>query len=276
MTAKNYSYDYDAACEAADYIKQSLHSKPITAIVSGSGLGAIEQIITDKIIIDSVNIPYWPSSTAPGHEGKIIAGKIHDRDVIMLQGRVHYYEGYSMKAITFPVRVLGLLGVREYVTTNASGAINKNFRLGEVIAIRDHINLMGTNPLIGPNDSRFNERFPDMTNAYDKKFLAILESFGLKSGVYAAFTGPSFETPAEVKMAGLLGADLAGMSTVPEVIIAHSMGMRVCALSCAANAAAGIDPEHILSSQEVLDNVKKSAHELADIISRLIKFLNQE
>ncbi len=276
MAAKNCNYDYDAACEAADYIKQLLHSKPVTAIISGSGLGTIEQIITDKIIIDSSSVPYWPSSTAPGHEGKIIAGRIHDRDIIMLQGRVHYYEGHSMKAVTFPVKVLGLLGIREYIATNASGAINKNYRSGEVIAIRDHINLMGTNPLIGPNEARFNERFPDMTNAYDKKMLAILESFGLKSGVYAAFTGPSFETPAEIKMAGLLGADLAGMSTVPEVITAHSMGMRVCALSCAANAAAGVDPEHILSGQEVLDNVKKSAQELADIISRLIKFLNQE
>lgn len=276
MTAKNYNYDYDAACEAADYIKKFLHSKPITAITSGSGLGDIEKIITDKIVIDSKSIPYWPSSTAPGHEGKIIAGKINGRDVIMPQGRVHYYEGYSMKAVTFPVRVLGLLGVREYIATNASGAINQNFRPGEVIAIRDHINLMGTNPLIGPNEARFNERFPDMTNAYDKKMLAVLKSFGLKSGVYAAFTGPSFETPAEIKMAGLLGADLAGMSTVPEVITAHSMGMRVCALSCAANAAAGVDPDHILTAQEVLDNMKKSAHELADIISRLINFLNQE
>ena len=278
MAAKNYNYDYDSACEAAEYIKQFLHSKPITAIVSGSGLGAIDQIITDKIVIEAAGVPCWPNSTAPGHEGKIIAGRIHGRDIIMLQGRVHYYEGYSMKAITFPVRVLGLLGVREYIITNASGAINKNYRSGEIIAIRDHINLMGANPLIGPNDPRFNERFPDMTNAYDKKMLALLESesFGLKSGVYIALTGPSFETPAEIKMAGLLGADLVGMSTVPEVITAHSMGMRVCALSCAANSAAGVDPEHILSAQEVLDNVKKSVQELADIISRLIKFLNQE
>ena len=274
--ALNNNYGYNEASESADYIKQFLKATPLTAITSGSGLGDIEQIITDKIIIDAKNIPNWPRSTAPGHEGKIIAGKINNRDIIMLQGRVHFYEGYSMKAITFPVRVLKLLGVREYIATNASGAINKNFKPGEIIAVRDHINFMGTNPLIGENDSRFSVRFPDMTNAYDKKMLDALKSFGLQTGVYIAFTGPSFETPSEVKMAALMGADLAGMSTVPEVIIANSMGMRVCALSCAANMAAGIDPDHTLTAEEVLENMKKSSQELAKIISRLINYLNQE
>ena len=277
--ARSYAlnkYDYDEALESANYIRQFLKATPLTAIISGSGLGGIEEIITDKIIIDAKDIPNWPKSTAPGHEGRVIAGKINNRDIIMLQGRLHFYEGHSMKAITFPVRVLKLLGVREYIATNAAGAINKNFRSGEIIAIRDHINFMGTNPLIGENDPRFNTRFPDMTNAYDKKMLAALKSFGLQSGVYTAFTGPSFETPAEVRMAALMGADLAGMSTVPEVIIANSMGMRVCALSCAANMAAGIDPDHALTGEEVLANVKQSSHELAKIISRLINYLNQE
>ena len=274
MAASNY--DYDDALESAAYIKTFTDIKPITAIIAGSGLGDIAQVITDKIIIDSENIPHWPRSTAPGHSGKVILGRLEERNIIMLQGRVHYYEGYSMKAITFPVRVLGLLGVREYIATNAAGAINKTFKSGDIIAIRDHINLMGTNPLIGPNDSRFNTRFPDMTQAYDINMLHALESFGLKTGVYAAFTGPSFETPAEVNMARILGADMAGMSTVPEVIIAKSMAMRVCVLSCAANMAAGVDPDAILTEQEVLDNMRQSSRELADIITRLVKFLNQE
>ena len=270
------NYGYDEALKSAEYIKQFLKATPLTAIISGSGLGSIEEIITDKIIIDAKDIPNWPRSTAPGHEGRVIAGKINNRDIIMLQGRLHFYEGHSMKAITFPVRVLKLLGVREYIATNAAGAINKNFKPGEIIAIRDHINFMGTNPLIGENDSRLNVRFPDMTNAYDKKMLDALKSFGLQSGVYIAFTGPSFETPAEVRMAGLLGADMAGMSTVPEVITANSMGMRVCVLSCAANSAAGIDPDHKLTGEEVIENMQKSSHELAKIISRLINYLNQE
>ena len=272
----NNNYDYDEALESANYIKKFLNSTPLTAIISGSGLGSIEQIITDKIIIDAKDIPNWPKSTAPGHEGKVISGKINNRDIIMLQGRLHFYEGHSMKAVIFPVRVLKLLGVREYIATNASGAVNKDFNPGEIIAVRDHINLMGTNPLIGTNDARFNSRFPDMTNAYDKKMLEALKSFGLKSGVYIAFTGPSFETPAEINMAALMGADLVGMSTVPEVIAANSMGMRVCALSCAANMAAGIDPDHTLTEQEVFENMKKSSNELAEIISLLINYLNQE
>ena len=269
-------YNYSDAEEALHYIKQFIKSDPETAIITGSGLGNIASIITDKVIIDTKKIPNWPSHTAPGHEGKIIAGIIEGRDVIIFQGRVHYYEGHSMKAVIFPVRVAGMLGIKEMIITNASGAINASYKPGEIIAVRDHINLMGDNPLIGKNESRWNERFPDMTNAYDKEMLAILSSMGLKQGVYAAFHGPSFETPAEVRMAGILGADLAGMSTVPEVIAANAMGMRVAVLSCAANMAAGILPDKKLTGQEVLDVMKESSHELAEIIKRLIKNLNHD
>lgn len=269
-------YNYSDAQEALHYIKQFIKSDIQTAVITGSGLGDIANIITDKIIIDTKKIPNWPSHTAPGHEGKIIAGTIEGRDVIIFQGRVHYYEGHSMKAVTFPVRVARMLGVKEIIITNASGAINTNYKPGEIIAVRDHINLMGDNPLRGENESRWNERFPDMTNAYDKDMLAMLSSMGLKQGVYAAFMGPSFETPSEVHMAGILGADLAGMSTVPEVIAANAMGMRVAVLSCAANMAAGIHPDKKLTGQEVLDVMKGSSQELSEIIIRLIKQLNHE
>ena len=268
-------YNYYEAHEASSYIQKFLKSKPKTAIISGSGLGEIANIITDKIIIDTNEIPNWPLYTAPGHEGKIIAGTIEGRDVIMFQGRVHYYEGHSMKAITFPTRVAGMLGVQEIIITNASGAINENYKPGEIIAVRDHINLMGDNPLIGKDEPRWNERFPDMSKAYDKEMLNVLSSMGLKQGVYAAFTGPSYQTLAETRMARLLGADLAGMSTVPEVIVASAMGMRVAVLSCVADIAPDVQPDKVLTGQEVLEVMSKSSNELSGIITELIKHLNQ-
>ena len=178
-----------------------------------------------------------------------------------------------MKAVTFPVRVLAMMGVKEYIATNASGAVNTSYSPGEIIAVKDHINLTGGNPLSGPNDSRWNERFPDMSSAYDTEIPAILSGMGIKSGVYAAMPGPSFETPAEVRMLRLLGADVVGMSTVPEVIVANSMGMRVAVLSCVANMAAGIDPEHTLTAQEVLDAMKIHSRKLADVIAKLVERL---
>ena len=259
-----------------NYIQSFITDRPETVIVSGSGLGGIADAAENTIIIDAHDIPHWPGSTAPGHAGKIIIGKISGSPVIIQQGRVHYYEGHSMKAVTFPVRVFGMLGVKNYIATNAAGAINTSYSPGEIIAVKDHINLMGTNPLMGSNDPRWNERFPDMTHAYNPELLSMLEGFGLRRGVYAAFTGPSFETPAEVKMAGLLGADLAGMSTVPEVITANAMGLRVGVLSCVANMAAGIEPDKTLTGQEVLDKMKESSGKLAVLLVKLIENLNRE
>lgn len=270
------SYDYDDARETVDYLRGIIPFTPKTAIVAGSGLADIADMVEDSITLYAKDIPNWPGSTAPGHAGRIIAGTIHGRHVIFLQGRVHYYEGYSMKAVTFPTRVTGMLGVKEYIATNASGAINTSYAPGEIIALKDHINLMGSNPLIGQNDSRWNERFPDMTHAYDRAMLEIFADLGLKQGVYAAMHGPSFETPAEVRMLRLLGADVVGMSTVPEVITAHAMGMRVAALSCAANMAAGINPEHRLTGDEVLEVVSEAAIHTAGIITALIDRLNRE
>ena len=258
------------------YIQSFITDQPETVIVSGSGLGGIADAAENTIIIDAHDIPHWPGSTAPGHAGKIIIGKISGSPVIIQQGRVHYYEGHSMKAVTFPVRVFGMLGVKNYIATNAAGAINTSYNPGEIIAVKDHINLMGANPLAGPNDPRWNERFPDMSRAYNPELLSMLEGLGLRQGVYAAFTGPSFETPAEVKMAGLLGADLAGMSTVPEVITANAMGLRVGVLSCVANMAAGIEPDKTLTGQEVLDKMKESSGKLAVLLVKLIENLNRE
>ena len=269
------NYDYDDALRTLEYLKKCLPFKPTTAIVSGSGLGDIAGLIDLKITISTNDIPNWPCSTAPGHEGKIILGKLYDENIIILQGRVHYYEGYSMKAVTFPTRILGMLGVKNFIATNAVGAINKNFKPGEIIAIRDHINLMGNNPLIGQNENRWNVRFPDMSHAYDAEIIDVLQDLGLHTGVYAAFTGPSFETPAEIRMAEILGADVAGMSTIPEVIVANSMGMKICVLSCVSNMAAGIEPDKTLTEQEVLENMKNFPLELVKIITRIILKLKQ-
>ena len=270
------NYDYDEALDALENIRKFIPFTPKTAIVTGSGLGDIAAVIEEGITLNAKDIPNWPGSTAPSHAGKIIAGKIHGRPVILLQGRVHCYEGYSMKAVTFPVRVVRMMGAQEYIATNASGALNTSYSPGEVIALKDHINLMGGNPLSGPNDDRWNERFPDMSRAYDPEMLEFLAGLGLRQGVYAAMNGPSFETPAEIRMLAIMGADLVGMSTVPEVITANAMGMRVAGLSCAANMAAGIDPEKTLSGQEVIEVMKKFSRRLSEIIIALIDKLNQE
>ena len=271
------NYDYSDAQESLSYLKNFLPSnfKPQTAIVLGSGLGGAVSMIQEISELDTRDIPHWPCSTAPGHDGKIVAGMIKSRPVILVQGRVHHYEGYTMKAVTFPVRVLGMLGIREYIATNASGAVNMDFRPGEIIAVKDHINLMGENPLSGVNEPRWNERFPDMSSAYDPGILQLLKDIGLRQGVYAAMKGPSFETPAEIRMLRTLGADLVGMSTVPEIIIANAMGMRAAVLSCVANMAAGVVPEHRLTGQEVLDVMKESVNKLSWVISKLIDGLTQ-
>ena len=269
-------YNYEEAQQAIEYIQDITDIQPRTAIISGSGLGDIADIIDANAIIQAQDIPNWPSSTAPGHAGRIITGTVSGRPVIMLQGRLHYYEGYSLKAVTFPTRALGMMGVREIIITNASGAISMSLNSGDIIAVRDHINLMGNNPLIGQNDPRWNKRFPDMTRAYHPQLLAILKDMGIHQGVYAAMSGPSFETPAEVRMLGILGADVVGMSTVPEVITANAMGMKVCVLSCVANMCAGIEYGKLMSGQEVLDVMQASSKKLAGIIKELIERLNRE
>ena len=265
-------YDYNDAQESLKYLSQFIKVSPDIAIITGSGLGSVADVIENKIIIDTQNIPNWPQSTAPGHEGKIILGQISGKNIILLQGRLHYYEGHSMKAVIFPTRVLKLMGVKNLIITNAAGAINKNFKVGDIIAIRDHINFL-PNPLIGRNDERFNVRFPDMTELYNKKFLAFLESLGLKTGVYVATTGASLETPAEINMFRILGADVVGMSSVPGAITAHAMGIKVCMLSCVSNMAAGIEGDKNLSANDFIFHMRKNAKKLSEIIVKLIESL---
>jgi purine-nucleoside phosphorylase len=238
--------EIDRAKRAANYIASKTKLRPKVALVLGSGLGAFADDFSGATRIPYQKIPGFRTSTVEGHAGTLVIGKVGDVAVAAMQGRVHFYEGYSSKEIAFPMRVFGQLGIRAAILTNAAGAINLDYDQGALVVIRDHINLQGTNPLIGPNDTRFGPRFPDMTNAYSKKYreIAIAEAkrLGIKvhDGVYAALSGPSYETPAEIRYLKTIGADLVGMSTVPEVIVARHMGMRVLGISCVTNMAAGI------------------------------------
>lgn len=262
--------------EAVRYLSGKIEARPDVAIILGSGLGALADNIETAAVIAYENIPYWPRSTAPGHAGKLIFGDLEGTNVVIMQGRVHYYEGYTMEEVVFPIRVLGRIGIRTLIVTNASGGIDPDIPTGGLVAVEDHINFMGTNPLIGENDDDFGPRFPDMTEAYDREYIRKLEraaekdNVRLDKGVYIAFSGPSFETPAEIRMAKTLGADLVGMSTVPEVITANHMGIRVCGISCVANAAAGISKNR-LSHQEVLDTMKESSASLCRLICAFLR-----
>ena len=270
---------YDRAVRALDSIRRAAGSfEPATAVVLGSGLGSVADEVEDARVLSAAEIPGWPVSTAPGHAGRVVMGRLEGRPVILLQGRVHYYEGYAMRDVTFPVRVLGMMGVRQYVATNASGGVDPDFAPGDIVAVRDHINLMGSNPLIGSHEPRWGVRFPDMTRAYSPRLLEMLDraaagaGLSLKRGVYAAFMGPSYETPAEVRMARVLGADLVGMSTVPEVIAANAMGMETAVLSCVANKAAGMGDER-LTEEDVLRVMAGSSRSLALLIRALMRVL---
>jgi len=270
---------YEKVAEAREFIKKQTDIKPDIAVILGSGLGSFADKIEDAQIIPFGDIPYWPHSTAPGHAGKLILGHFMGHDIAVMQGRVHYYEGYSMDEVTFPVRVLGELDVRVMLATNASGGISEGYAKvapGTIVGVYDHINYMGVNPLIGENNSKWGERFPDMTTAYDLEFLDLFESIAKKEsinfsrGVYIAFTGPSYETPAEIRMARIMGANVVGMSTVPEVIVANHMGLRVAVLSCVANYAAGrLDKK--INEKEVLTEMSKISANLNILISDFIK-----
>ncbi|HEV2222171.1 MAG TPA: purine-nucleoside phosphorylase, partial [Candidatus Acidoferrales bacterium] len=238
--------EFARAERAAKFIRSKTKLRPKIALVLGSGLGAFADGLESATRIPYERIPHFPRSTAVGHAGRLVIGKAGNVAVAAMQGRVHFYEGYSLKDVIFPMRVFARLGVRAAVLTNAAGGINLGFKQGTLIVMRDHINLQGSNPLIGPNDERFGPRFPDMTHAYDKEYrAAALEEarrlgIEVSEGVYAALTGPSYETPAEIRYLRTIGADVVGMSTVPEVIAARHMGIRILGISCVTNMAAGI------------------------------------
>ena len=261
--------------EALEVINKRISLKPKVAIVLGSGLGMIAEAIENPTIVPYKDIPYWPRSTAPGHAGCLVAGTLEGVPVIAMQGRVHYYEGYTMDEVTFPVRIFGELGVRVYYATNAAGGVNLGYKAGELVNIYDHINFTGTNPLIGENESAWGPRFHDMTYAYDPQLIETLtdvahkEGITLHRGVYIGFSGPSYETPAEIRMSRLLGADVVGMSTVPEVIAANHCGFKVLAFSLITNMAAGVLKQP-LSEEEVLTTGKLKAREMQKLISEIL------
>jgi purine-nucleoside phosphorylase len=243
---------------AAQHILGKTNVRPKIGLVLGSGLGSFADSLTDATHIPFAEIPAFPRSTAIGHAGQLVIGTAGATPVAVMQGRVHLYEGYSAQEVVFPMRVFARMGVRAVILTNAAGGINRSYQQGVLVLIRDHINLQGANPLAGPNDDRFGPRFPDMTHSYAKEFRAIAREEAAKlgltlhEGVYAALLGPSYETPAEINYLRTIGADLVGMSTVAEVIAARHMGMKVLAISCVTNMAAGI-LDQPLSHQEVLE-----------------------
>ena len=247
----------DRVVEAADAVRTRLGPTPAIAVVLGSGLGSFGESLGGARAVPYESIPHWPASRVVGHAGRLVAGTSRGRPILALSGRAHLYEGHDLGTVTFAVRVLGCLGVKTLVLTNAAGGVNTRFGQGALMIIDDHINLMGTNPLIGPNEDRFGRRFPDMSEVYSRRLRGLADEAAraiaqpVEHGVYLAVTGPSYETPAEIRAFRALGADAVGMSTVPEAIVARHMGMDVLGISCISNMAAGILPQ-ALSEEEVI------------------------
>jgi purine-nucleoside phosphorylase len=270
---------YERVQEAVAFIRGRSPLEPQVGLVLGSGLGAVVEGMADPVALDYAEIPHFPAVTVAGHSGRLLVGRWATTEVAVLQGRFHYYEGYAMEDVTFPIRVLGALGVRCVVLTNAAGGINLRLRPGSLMLITDHLNLMGANPLRGPNDERFGPRFPDLTHVYSPRLRALAHEVAreiglvLEEGVYAAMSGPSYETPAEIRMLRQLGADAVGMSTVPEAIVARHMGMEVLGLSVIANMAAGLT-DRPLRHEEVLEAAARVQEQLRALIGRLLPRLS--
>lgn len=266
---------------AAAYLAERVPLRPKVGLILGSGLGQLADRIEDAVAVPYGDIPHFQASTVAGHRGRLVAGRLAGTAVWAMQGRVHYYEGYSMADVVRPVRVMRELGVTTLVVTNAAGGLNPAFRPGDLMLITDHINFFGTNPLIGPNEDAFGPRFPDMTNAYDPELRALAKAVAaeaglpLQEGVYLGLSGPSFETPAEIRAFRILGADAVGMSTVPEVIAARHMGVRVLGISCITNLAAGLQTEP-LSHEEVMETTARAAGNFARLVTGIVARLGDE
>ncbi|HLG96040.1 MAG TPA: purine-nucleoside phosphorylase [Bryobacteraceae bacterium] len=264
--------------DAVVHIRSQTHLEPRSAVVLGSGLGAFADELADSVHIPYASIPQWPASTAIGHAGKLVFGRLDGVPVAVMAGRCHLYEGYSPAQVTMGVRVLRALGVDTVVFTNAAGGVNLNYKPGSLVLISDHINLQASNPLSGPNDDSVGPRFLDMSEAYPAALrhtahnVAAELGIPLTEGVYAALAGPSYETPAEIRFLRTIGADLVGMSTVPEVIVANYLAMRVLAISCVTNMAAGILPQKI-NHQEVLETGLKVRDTLVQFLKALLPLL---
>lgn len=273
--------EYDKAKQAAAFIRKQSRHRPQVGLILGSGLGAFADSLRQAVRIPYQKIPCFPVSTAVGHAGRLVVGLSGRIPVAVLQGRAHYYEGYTPEQVVFPTRVLKLFGVRALVVTNAAGGISARLKVPSLMLIRDHINLMGFNPLRGKNDERFGTRFPDMTEAYSKRFRALArkearrQRLRLPEGVYAALHGPSYETPAEIQALKRLGADAVGMSTAPEVTVANHMGMKVLGISSVTNLAAGLSRQKI-NHEEVLEEGERIAGRLTRLLQALAPLLAKE
>lgn len=259
--------------DATDFIKEKLGSKrPTIGVILGSGLGSFADKVQDPIIIDYNEIPHFHATTVKGHSGKLVIGSIGEAQVAVFQGRFHYYEGHKLDTVVLPVRVLAKIGCKKLILTNAAGGINSEYSPGDLVCLTDHINLTGSNPLIGKNNDELGVRFPDMSEAYSSKLASLLfdianeMDLNLKAGVYAGVLGPSYETPAEIQMLKVLGADMVGMSTVPESIAANHAGLQVCAVSCITNLAAGISKEKLDH-----DDVKDVANQVITPFTKLLE-----
>lgn len=271
----NGGREFSRAEAAAKFIRAKTKLRPRIAIVLGSGLGAFADELESATRIPYARIPNFPRSTAVGHAGQLAIGKSAGTAVAVMQGRVHLYEGYSPGEVVFPMRVFARLGIRAVVITNAAGGVNVNLTPGNLVILRDHINLLGRNPLTGPNDQRFGPRFPDMSDAYCKSFRAMALEEGRRlcldvhEGIYAAVPGPSYETPAEIRYLRIIGADVVGMSTVPGVIAARHMGIRVLGISCVTNMAAGV-LDKPLDHDEVLETGKRVSRQFIALLRAVL------
>jgi purine-nucleoside phosphorylase len=273
--------EYEGAEEAAAYIRAHINTPSQIAVVLGSGLGAFADELGDAAPVNYRDIPHFPQSTVAGHSGRLVVGDLDGVPVAAMQGRVHLYEGYSAREVAFPMRVLGRLGVKAVVLTNACGGINMDYKAGSLVVLKDHINLQCANPLVGPNDERFGPRFPDMTHAYTKQYreIALEEArrlgLDVHEGVYVGLTGPSYETPAEIRAFRAMGADVVGMSTVAEAIVARHIGMKILAISCVANPAADVSNEE-LSHAEVLAVMKESQGGLVRLLKAVLPAIAED
>lgn len=267
---------YQKASESAEYIKSKIAHQPEIGIVLGSGLGPLADDMTDVIDIDYAEIPNFPVSTVEGHAGKLVFGKLGSKYVLAMKGRFHYYEGYDVAQVVFPIRVMKLLGINNLVVTNAAGGINRDFSSGALMLIKDHISFFVPSALRGKNMSEFGTRFPDMSEAYSKELRTLAKKVAEESGVqvfegvYAFAQGPMYETPAEIRALGILGADAVGMSTVPEVITAGHAGMKVLGISCITNMAAGI-LDQPLNHQEVMETAKKVEKAFTTLVRNIVE-----
>jgi purine-nucleoside phosphorylase len=261
--------------KSAQFLKEKYPTVPEIGLILGSGLGVLAEEIENPIKVPYDQIPEFPVSTVEGHAGQLVFGTLQGKSVVAMQGRFHYYEGYSLDKVTFPVRVMKELGVTTLVVTNAAGGVNESFQAGDLMIISDHLNL-GQNPLIGPNDANLGPRFPDMSEAYTKELRTLAKDvaselkISIKEGVYVGMTGPSYETPAEIRMLRTLGGDAVGMSTVPEVIVASHSKLKVLGISCISNMAAGI-LDQPLTHDEVMETTEKVKADFLSLVKQIVK-----